>query len=227
MSPLEGPITAVLRVFDVVIGVALERSLKDNRMVERALYLFEKTRPKKPGDNGHGRHIFIFELLYWASLAVLVSLALRFAIGSEVHLRHTYLETHGSLPAFLKDLVFLVFFGVLLVRAAFSARLAEFMLWLTAFLVLGIIWSLLDIAISSVAPFGCRWLLVNSFQLALTLLGWLWVHRKPGHAPYMLTILAVGYIAIFCFDVMQMIEASGPNQTGTVWFSGSPPNRTL
>jgi hypothetical protein len=213
MSSLEGPVTAVLRVFDVVVGVALERFLKDFRWVLlREVRIFVKARAKaNPG--AHRWSHPIFEVLYWASLTLLVSLALRFAIGSEVHLKHTYLESPGPLSLFLKDLVFLVLFGVLLVRAALSKQLSEFMLWLTTFLVVGILWSWIEIATSAQSPFGCWWLLVNSVQLALTVVGWLWVHWKPGHAPQMLAILAVCYVVIFCFDVKRMIQTSEPVQT--------------
>jgi hypothetical protein len=224
MFPLEGPVTAVLRIFDVVVGVALERSLKDNQMVFLALRKFTKKMATGPSRRVHR---FYFELLYWSSLVLLVSLALRSAIGSEVHLKHTYVEAHGPMSLFLKDLVFLVLFGVLLVRAALSESIARFMLWLTMFLVVGIVWSLIDIAFSGGSPFGCRWLGINAVQLVLTVSGWWWLRRKPGRAPHTLALLPLCYAAIFCFDVMQMVEASGPNQTATVWFSGSPPDRTL
>jgi hypothetical protein len=213
-SPLEGPVTAVLRVFDVVVGVALERFLKDDRMVDFARDQFQTARVKRIGHNARRWDRLIWETLYWASLVVLVSLALRFAIGSEVHMKHTYVEAKGSVSLFLKDLGFLVLFGVLLVRAALSPKLADFMLWLTTFLVVGMVWSWVEIVTLARSPFGSWWLLINSLQLALTILGWWWVHRKPGHAPYMLAILAVCYAAIFCFDVEQLIETSGPTHAG-------------
>jgi len=209
MSSYEGPIIAVLRVFDVVVGIAFERFLKDDRMIHAALRHFVKFRANKGVGPSMLAKKSIYEILYWASFLLLVTLALRFAIGSEVHLKHSYQDMQGSVGQFVKDLAFLVLFGVFLVRAALSAKLTDLLWWLTMFLGTGAIWSLVEILSRPTSWFGCWWLFVNLLQLALTLIVWWSLCRWPHHASFILVLLAVCFAVLFYVDVKQLIEMSG------------------
>jgi len=208
MSSLEGPVTAVLRIFDVVVGVALERALKDDGMIRFALRQFRYVRGYRFRRGTKPLHV-AYEVIYWSSFLVLVSLALRFAIGSEVQMKHVYGEaTLESTLGFMGDLLFLVLFGVVLVRAALSARLTDFLRWLIMFSLLGIIWSCIELARWPGSPYGCWWLGLNSLQLAFTLPCRWMIRRRPRDARYALMALAAVYMTLFAVDVWHLVEMS-------------------
>src|SRR5438270_4212008 len=112
---IEGAVEAVLLAFTVVVGVALERFLKDHAVVIQEKYQ-------------GWRH----ELFYWSALTILITLAIRFLVGSYIHLHFTYAEvpTLKTVLRFLKDLFFLFVFGTFLVRAALALTSKSFIFWI-------------------------------------------------------------------------------------------------
>jgi len=194
------PVDQVLFVFGAVVAVALERFLTESPMVAAFR--------SNPG-NGPWRR----ELFYWSSLTVLVSLSLRFLIGSAVQLDGTYVKqnlTSSPYLRFFKDLAFLVTFGVFLVRASMSSDVSEFARWLTWFFVVAIIWCLvywIECRCIGAAAELRRWLPINTLQLAMTLLFWWLVKVNQNQPePCLLAGLAVSYAIIFGFDVRNVIE---------------------
>jgi hypothetical protein len=205
MLDFSGPVTAVSAVFAVVVGVALERFVTEPPMSDPG--------PEKPWLDANRRWLRV--LFYWSSLTVLASLTLRFLVGSGAHLQQAYVhpyaqvqQVEADLPWFFKDLAFLLFFGVSLVKVALSKNPVDFALWLIRFLGAGLLWSAIEIWRwwpQHDYP-GSNWLCINLSQLALTLLA-LWpLKQKPEWSSYVLAALALSYATIFGIDVRLLIE---------------------
>lgn len=201
----EGPVTIVLNVFAVVVGVALERFLTKSPMTgeDPAQYWSDR--------------LFFRVLFYWASLTILCSLSIRFLAGSHYHLQHVYVASQippnlqmATIRWFLKDLAFLLAFGVFLVRAALSTTPESFLMWLIRFLVAAVLWCLLESALLHFWPIhsyvGKLWLPINLTQLLLTLVGWVMVKSRKNWCPSIFTALAVCYVIAFCLDMRFIIE---------------------
>src|SRR5579864_5298792 len=93
--------------FAVFAGFALTHFVSESEMVEE----YEKNCPSRG----------LRTLFYWSSVCMLASLALRFLIGSKIHLLVTYGEgTNGTIGWFLHDAIFLFVFGVILVKVAWA-----------------------------------------------------------------------------------------------------------
>jgi len=171
MKNAKGTVDVVLVTFAVVVGVALERFLTDEHVFIRAEFEADMNR---------------FWWLYALSFTALFCLAMRFLVGSDFHLRFTYVTNRRGPICFFTDLVFLVAFGVILVRAALSESPCEFMYGLIRFLVLSVIWDALEmfrtsargerwcrIAHPKIKPEHAKpliwfWLVIDLFQLAAT-----------------------------------------------------------
>jgi hypothetical protein len=190
------PVRAVLAIFGVVVGVALEF------FIRKPLEGEEKNLPKG----------LVRDVVYFSAFTALVSLALRFVIGSEIHLNHTYVA-HGTPEdylKFLRDICFLVLFGALLVKVALSKDLREFTSWLIKFFLACIAWSLIE---CPKTEFGRWWLGLNLLQLVITLafgglMKW-FVDKKTNPGPYkaiLAALLAAFYFAIFSFDLRKLME---------------------
>src|SRR2546421_131710 len=108
MLNFKDPVTVVIGIFAVVVGAALER--------------FLTARPMDLGQNVTKRSHR--ELFYWSALIVLLSLIIRFFVGAAAHLAGMYLKPDALKPwdmyLLFKDMVFLIVFGVFLVKVAIS-----------------------------------------------------------------------------------------------------------
>ena len=100
--------------------------------------------------------------LHWVAFVALVSLLLRYIIGSGVHLTYTYARKEGtdaepnSSSVFLlaKDFGFVVYFGFVAVQMAKAQDFGTFWLFAEYFLIAGLIWSVTDCVIRY---FWCRY----------------------------------------------------------------------
>lgn len=111
---LVGAVTAILLAFSVVAGAALERLFNDQPLVKKENY-------QHPRD----------EVFYWLVLTIVITVAIRFLVGSYVHLHFTYTTSASLRPPgplydrlwsfslFLRDLFFLFAFGAFLANSSF------------------------------------------------------------------------------------------------------------
>jgi len=196
---IEGAVEAVLLAFTVVVGVALERFLKDHSVVAEQKYQ-------------GWRH----ELCYWSALTILITLAIRFLVGSYIHLHVTYVDTPTIkiLLRFLKDLFFLFAFGTFLVRAALAERFRSFMYWIMMFSGAGVAWSIIEV-ITRPNHLAWAWLLINLFQFVVTFACWKYVDSRPDilrGMPAIFAVLVIMFAGLFCVDLWQIIIGSGWTQ---------------
>ena len=183
-------------IFTVVVGVALERFLKDHLVVAEQKY-------------EGWRH----ELCYWSALTILITLAIRFLIGSYIHLHVTYVDapTPKVLLRFLKDLFFLFAFGTFLVRAAIAKHFSSFMYWIMLFSAAGVAWSVIEVITRSY-HLAWAWLLINLLQCVVTFVCWKYVGSRPDALrgiPAIFAVLVIMFAGLFCLDLWQIIIGSG------------------
>ena len=190
---LEGAVNAVLLAFSVVVGAALETFLKHHPTVREQRFQ-------------GWRH----ELFYWSALTFLITLAIRFLVGSAVHLHFTYVDTSGPFRWFLKDLFFLFVFGAFLVRAALAVPFRSFVFWLMMFSGTSFVWSGIEL-LTRPGPLARSWCWIDGFQLIVTLACWWFVPQEPGarrNIP-ILSILVVVFAVLFCVDLWHILVGSG------------------
>lgn len=110
-----------------------------------------------------------------------VALLLRFILGSAVHLNLNYATEprYKHFAMLFKDLGFLVVFGLFAVLMIEAPTVQTFEIRASWFILVGSIWSLLDLIIRGVpfippqkAPFSARWMGIDALQLILILLVW-------------------------------------------------------
>jgi len=145
---------------------------------------------------------------YGLALFILFSVALRFLIGSRAHTSSTY-STDVSVWQFIRDVVFLMAFGLCLVRASLARRHHRLMFWLIVFSVLGITWSSMECQ----SPYGRLWLQTNLVQFLATVGAWFYLRnppKSPPEIPYthklisVLSVLAAVYAYIFVWDMWKV-----------------------
>ncbi|HEY6350092.1 MAG TPA: hypothetical protein VI636_11855 [Candidatus Angelobacter sp.] len=195
-------VDVVATTFSVVVGFALTCFLEKSPMVQR----YNQEHPDKSDKVVRG--IFLF-----SSAMILISLALRFLIGSKIHLLLTYGSGHGNVFPFLKDLAFLIFFGVFLVKISWAKDSFQFMRGLTGFLVLVLLWGLITLIFWGDRHFALPWVIMDSIQLAITCGGLVLLTlvrrvlvRHPSILPYTMLLLATLYAVIFGWDLKWIIE---------------------
>jgi hypothetical protein len=160
-------------------------------------------------------------LCYWLTFVVLVSLSLRFVVGSAAHSDSLDLSKIPTV-GFIRDFVFLIAFGVVLVEAALARSHRYFMMWLVGFSAGGIAWSLLEWN----SDWGHWWFCAHSSQFAVTSVCCWFAPKEPAEhglddCPYvlkltvLLTALAAFYIAMFIADITHIlaIPSSGSAPT--------------
>ncbi len=200
MKNAKGTVDVVIVTFSVVVGVALERFLTDQKVFSED---------------------FVMKPEYWCfygfSFTALICLALRFLVGSDFHLKDSYVKPNqDKLIFFFKDLIFLVVFGVLLVQAALSKNPRDFMSRLAWFLGLSVIWDLIEWRTRRRnLPLTKRWLKIDFFQLAGTCLIW-YCYSQVGVSLWafaFFAILAVGYCLALWFDLGFLTSRDPPATT--------------
>jgi hypothetical protein len=202
------PIIAVLQAFSVVVGAALTRFFADPRVVDA----------QKFNDWENHRHL-IRELFYWSVLTILITLAIRFLVGSGVHLRMTYnreiLDSlHRTVFRFLKDLFFLFAFGAFLVRGVLANKVRSFARWLTLFSCTGCFWSVVEYFYYTQHPdpFAKIWFFINLFQFAATSICWQLAPKgeETKRCLWIVVSLMVIFVIIFCIDLDHILRNSVP-----------------
>ena len=154
--------------------------------------------------------------LHWVAFVALVSLLLRYIIGSGVHLTYTYARKEGtdaepnssSVVLLAKDFGFVVYFGFVAVQMAKAKDFGTF--WLSAeyFLIAGLIWSVTDCAIRY---FWCKrpgnhhewprrqfWLLWAALDAGQLLLTWIVLKffAVEAHQAYVLAFVYAGFLLL-------------------------------
>ena len=183
---------------------------------------------------------------HWGALIALIALLLRFIIGSTVHLNRTYVlpaptvppgdPVQGisqSVPMLLKDLAFLVLFGIAaLLMTSGIARpdgLRELLIGGVVYLSLAIIWSAMDwlvrdlwtldhtgtvgpgagAAVATTAYVGSKsdrwWLVLAAVQLVTPLVLLLWLYPSTIGAAAAAWLLAVVYIVCLYADLKHVL----------------------
>jgi hypothetical protein len=156
------------------------------------------------------------EVRFWAIIALL-ALLLRFIVGSAVHLNRTYnpnarkehYRDSPSIQRFLKDLIFLIAFGIVAIHITHSGAFAHFAQQSALFVAISLLWSLIDAALhwrgrlSGEPPFYMIWVPLDLVQLAATIYLYGWRHE-----PHLAAIWLAGvYVVFFWIDVWLTIRA--------------------
>jgi hypothetical protein len=164
---------------------------------------------------------------FWALIALL-SLLLRYLIGSAIHLNDTYVKRVGETKPALsqstlflfKDLVFLVLFGIVVLTIARTVKgnfqIAPFLLGCKIFLLCGLAWSVVDIIsrylLSKACPawWGREWLDLSAYGLwpfldLSQLLFTFWVSSWTADELPQTRWLALVYFAFLFVDVCYLI----------------------
>jgi hypothetical protein len=196
---IDGAVAAVWLAFAVVVGVALERLLTEEAW--------------KIASGYEGK---IKETFYWLVLIIGITLAIRFLIGSYVHLHMTYWEvrTWRKVLGLFKDLIVLFAFGAFLVRMSFSDTREEFLRWILIFSVADVLWSACEIMIRRGGPgeyIAWGWLVIGLIQFAVTALSWRFLQPQQG-SPRNFNIfifLAIVSLVMFGADLWQILIGSG------------------
>jgi hypothetical protein len=196
ISPFKYAVEAVSVVFVAVVAVALERFYRDPKIVNAQR--FERS--------------YCRETFYWSVLTVLVSLGLRFLIGSAVHLHGTIEQNRGPLRDLLWDVLWLFVFGSFIVRAALAEDDSEFARWLRWFSGAAVLWSLIAVFPHPHDTLTCRlaigWLIINGAQFAATFI--ISGHVRPGSNEQVVRMLVLAFVfgVLFMVDLAQILNDS-------------------
>jgi hypothetical protein len=189
----EDIVDVVVSVFAVLVGIALENFLANPQQHFCPV-------PTK--------------LFHWSAFAALICLSLRFIIGSNVHLKETYIPARRAAAGkaaeervwrFDKDLLSLIFFGVALVQAAGATTFRAFLGWLITFLAASIVWDISERACEN-SRFWKKWLVMDFTQCALTIvLCCLYASFPTGWA--IPVALGVVYVGCLFWDLQGLVQA--------------------
>lgn len=195
--------------FLVVVGVGLHSFLWHYKM---GTDLGVENADHPDPDHKRDRRYWLCHLL---CLIVLVSLTLRFLVGSRAHSISSFIgldRVTVDVWRFVRNFVFLIAFGVILVRAALSQSHRSFMKWLAWFSAVALAWCWCD-----GTPWGQWWWKPNLLQGLVTLTAW-WVLGErpaaPGEEAYgkrlviVLSGLGLCYFVIFPWDLWHIVALS-------------------
>jgi hypothetical protein len=157
--------------------------------------------------------------LYWVcyalGLMILVTVILRFLLGSDTHLRHAYARVSTnpvSVGNFIADVSFLMFYGAFLTGAALSNLVRTFMGWLSLSAGAGVAWSVIAL-IRGERDLVFWWLTVNAIQFLLTFGLYIWacqIDQEVGKGRrQVLGLLGIAwawYAIIFGFDLQKILN---------------------
>jgi len=198
---MPGIIKAVGEAFIVICAVAVGLFFTDGTVVDT-----DPAFGAKVCQNDGERKLW-YGVGYVLALIIIVTLVLRFVIGSSIQLTQEYGKSVSltSFPRFVTDVCFLMFFGAFLVAVAQAKTVHAFMRWLAIISACGVVWSLVALWRSN--PDLAKWWLVgNSLQLVLTgILAW-WCNESGSKRPIGgLIIAGVGFMIMFVFDLQKML----------------------
>jgi nucleoside 2-deoxyribosyltransferase len=176
-------VDVILVTFSVLVGV----SLAD---------FFDDTKDKLP------EHVHD-----WAFL-MLVALLLRYLVGSAIHLKHAYrtapnFKHSASAFLFLKDIVFLIAFGLIAIKITHSVKLFHFWQQITIFIGISLLWSVTDPIFRKIwepsalqgRPLWEIWTTIDTAQFAVTLI----VYICSKHDLYRVVVILTFVYAVFFF----------------------------
>jgi len=200
-------LAVVGETFIVICGVAVTQFFVGGAVIDSdPAFRTEKDKPPE-------RYAPWYVVCYMLALIIVVTLVLRFLIGSNSQLVQDYNRTPDirSFHRFVTDISFLMFFGAFLVGAAQSKSVRAFMGWLALTSAAGAGWSLIALWRGH-SDLAYWWLCVNFAQFVLTgLLSW-WcrpVDDPPGKgkvaARWALILAGVWFMIIFVFDLEKII----------------------
>jgi hypothetical protein len=210
----------VTTVFAVIVGVAVERFLTEFPLKKDVAFAHPEPQQARTGarltlsGQLRERPSKIYWFSYVFSLMAIVTLVLRFIMGSDFHLRHAY-EKAASKPDidnFIIDICFLMFFGAFIVGAALAEQIYRFALWLALFSGVAVVWSGIALLRGTQRGLIWWWLIINGIQLVLGLVVMLlclrWEKRKSYNSMICgLLVLAAWYVVIFPFDLEHILLA--------------------
>jgi hypothetical protein len=203
----ESIITVVGDTFIVICGVAVTQFFIGGTVVD-ADPAFRTEKDKAPD-----RYTPWYVICYMLALIVVVTLVLRFLIGSHSQLVQEYSKPADipSFHRFVTDISFLMFFGAFLVGAAQSKSVRAFMGWLALTSAAGAGWSFIALW-RGYSDLPYWWLRVNLAQFVLTCVLSLWcrpVDALPGEgkiaARSALVLAGVWFMIAFVFDLEKII----------------------
>jgi len=229
----ERSIEVVIDAFIIIIGMAVERFITDFPLKHDSAFRLLKTAPRRRPHRRPSPHrkqkgnkflywmsYFFSKSQYWLcyglSLAVIVTLVLRFLIGSDLHLRNAYLARGESqdVSYFAGDIAVLMCFGACIVGAALAKYIRHFAWWLAGCSAVGAVWSWS--ALGRPDTHGLHelirwWFKINSVQLGIALLTgalcWFCQARKSkGIVIWGLALFSLWYIVIFPYDLKRILE---------------------
>lgn len=200
-------IGVVGEAFVVICGFAVTQFFTGGTVVDTDPAFRTAHCPDKPERNTR------YVVSYVLALIIVVTLSLRFLIGSRVHMMQEYGEQIPvkSFSQFVTDVSFLMFFGAFLVGVAQAKSVRAFMGWLAILSAAGVVWSFIALPRSHF-ELAQWWLLVNAGQLVLAAGLSLWCRpisvapgtgRKP--ASWALAIAGICFMVIFALDLRKMI----------------------
>jgi len=243
----ERSIEVVIDAFIIVIGVAVERFITEFPLGEDKAFDFLKTLPHKRRYRrphrtwkvkvrrlryriSQFRNKSYYLGSYGSSLAVIVTLVLRFLLGSDLHLRNAYLHNAGkqNINQFAVDIAVLMFFGTCIVGAALAESIQRFAWWLALCSAAGALWSWQALSrpdVQDLRDLVRWWFQINSVQcgiaFCLGVVCWylgksrsrklfFWRFKKPETKQKIMiwgvVILALWYLAIFPFDLGKIFK---------------------
>ncbi|HMC31151.1 MAG TPA: hypothetical protein VKL99_09970 [Candidatus Angelobacter sp.] len=200
-------IAVVGEAFVVICGVAVTQFFTGGTVVDTDPAFRTQDDPNEP------ERKFRYVTSYILALIILVTLALRFLIGSHVQMTQEYGEqiVASSFRRFVTDVCFLMFFGAFIVGVAQAKSVRAFMGWLAIISAAGVVWSFIAL-LRGASDLNEWWLAVNSGQLVLTAGLSRWcrpLDTAPGlgrkAASWALVIAGVWFMIIFVFDLQKMI----------------------
>jgi hypothetical protein len=151
----------------------------------------------------------------WA-LLILLALLLRYIIGSAIHLNRTYnppaadYDHSPSTWMFLKDIGFLIAFGVVAIRITRAPTFFHFFQQSALFVGISLLWSITDAVIHGLGwashekPFYLIWMPIDAAQLLLTLL----IYACLNEPHLVAKVLTVVYMLFFFGDLVLMIRVN-------------------
>jgi len=201
-------IDVVTVAFVVIIGVAVERFLTEFPLKNDPV--FKHPNPQAPRGSFQEAPSKIYRLCYVLSLMAIVTLVLRFLIGSDFHLRHAYANATAKLGVdnFIVDICFLMLFGAFIVGAALAERIQRFALWLALFSAVAVIWSGIALIRGAQHDLICWWFTINAIQFGIGLAALVLCLRYQNRHNLVigaLLILSAWYVVIFPFDLEHIL----------------------
>jgi len=197
--------------FVVIIGVAVERFLTEFPLKHDPA--LRHPDPRAPR-GAHAIPSKLYHICYVLSLTAIVTLVLRFLIGSDSHLRRAYTacNTKPAIDNFIVDICFLMLFGAFIVGAALARRVHWFALWLALFSGVAVLWSSIATTRGAQAPLIRWWLTINAIQFGISLAAMVWslaCRNRHNLVIAALLIVALWYVVIFPFDLEHILLGPG------------------